>query len=135
MWKPNSLNKRAAVDVDTPETAISGAVNKPPYKRLDSYIPDQEIVSRKLSQVTDKTGIAYVEELRNKYGPGTLIADTPYNQQYFDKVLRFIELWTMSRIGSSTRIEQISHQRSLPRLPPTPNRQNAEPLTAETLHR
>ncbi|MER6764790.1 hypothetical protein ABT266_31930, partial [Amycolatopsis sp. NPDC000746] len=59
-----------------------------PYKRLDSYVPGQEIVSRKytqLSRVTDRTGIAYVNELRNKYGPGEAISDTPYNRQYLDK--------------------------------------------------
>ncbi|MFD2473656.1 hypothetical protein [Amycolatopsis silviterrae] len=59
-----------------------------PYKRLDSYVPNQEIVSRKFTQlakVADQTGVGYVGEMRTKYGPGVLIPDTPYNRQYLDK--------------------------------------------------
>ncbi|MGL6094837.1 MAG: polymorphic toxin-type HINT domain-containing protein, partial [Fimbriiglobus sp.] len=51
------------------------------YYRLDSYNPRTgEIISRKytqLSDVTEATGVAYINELANKYPPGTVIADVP----------------------------------------------------------
>lgn len=34
---------------------------------------------------TDKTGIAYVSELRGKYAPGAPVADTPYNREFTSK--------------------------------------------------
>jgi len=43
-------------------------------KRLDSYIPGKEIVSRKFSQlakVTEETAKKYIDELVEKYGPET----------------------------------------------------------------
>ncbi|WP_293787028.1 polymorphic toxin-type HINT domain-containing protein [uncultured Pedobacter sp.] len=51
-------------------------------KRLDSYIPGKEIVSRKFSQlanVTEETAKKYIDELVEKYGPETLLKKTPRN--------------------------------------------------------
>ncbi|RDI64527.1 WXG100-like domain-containing protein [Nocardia pseudobrasiliensis] len=53
-------------------------------KRLDSYVPDQEIVSRKNTQllaVEPETAAGYLAELAGKYHPGETIKDTPHNRQ------------------------------------------------------
>ncbi|WP_122260694.1 hypothetical protein [Ornithinimicrobium cerasi] len=50
------------------------------YVRLDSYVPGEQIVSRKLTQLGDvQTGTAfgYIDEVVTKYPPGTTIADVP----------------------------------------------------------
>jgi hypothetical protein len=63
-------------------------VDKPPdlvtdsskYVRVDSYLHDDEIVSRKMTQlgeVNESTGKGYVRELYEKYQPGRMIADVP----------------------------------------------------------
>lgn len=52
-------------------------------KRVDSYIPDKEIVSRKhtqLGEVKEETGIGYVREIDNKYAPGEIVKDTPHTR-------------------------------------------------------
>jgi len=52
------------------------------YVRLDSYVPNTEIVSRKYTQfdeVSEETAIRYLKELSNKYSPGSIIADIPSN--------------------------------------------------------
>ncbi|PVE96729.1 MULTISPECIES: hypothetical protein [unclassified Microbacterium] len=49
-------------------------------KRLDSYLPGEEIVSRKntqLDSVRPETANSYIDELLNKYPPGTPIAGSP----------------------------------------------------------
>ncbi|WP_421941941.1 polymorphic toxin-type HINT domain-containing protein [Pedobacter sp.] len=51
-------------------------------KRLDSYIPGKEIVSRKFTQlanVTEETAKKYIDELVSKYPPGTAIKETARN--------------------------------------------------------
>ncbi|OCA78328.1 hypothetical protein BBH99_08860 [Chryseobacterium contaminans] len=51
-------------------------------KRLDSYIPGKEIVSRKFSQlanITEDTAKKYIDELVQKYAPDTVIKNTPRN--------------------------------------------------------
>ena len=54
------------------------------YVRLDSYDPQKgEIVSRKKTQlyeVSEETAIRYLKELKDKYAPGTIIADVPSNK-------------------------------------------------------
>ena len=53
------------------------------YVRLDSYVPNKEIVSRKytqLSEVSEETAIRYLKELEEKYAPGSIIADVPSNK-------------------------------------------------------
>ena len=53
------------------------------YVRLDSYVPNKEIVSRKYTQfdeVSEETAIRYLKELEEKYSPGTIIADVPSNK-------------------------------------------------------
>jgi hypothetical protein len=53
-------------------------------KRVDSYVPDREIVSRKhtqLGEVKEETGIGYVRELDNKYSPGEIVKDTPHARE------------------------------------------------------
>ena len=54
------------------------------YVRLDSYDPQKgEIVSRKktqLDEVSEETAIRYLKELKDKYAPGTIIADVPSNK-------------------------------------------------------
>ena len=55
---------------------------KQKYVRLDSYVPNTEIVSRKYTQfdeVSEETAIRYLKELSNKYSPGSIIADIPSN--------------------------------------------------------
>jgi hypothetical protein len=50
-------------------------------KRVDSYVPNKEIVSRKhtqLGDVKEETGIGYLRELDNKYSPGETLKDTPH---------------------------------------------------------
>ena len=52
------------------------------YVRLDSYVPNTEIVSRKYTQfdeVSEETAIRYLKELEEKYSPGSIIADVPSN--------------------------------------------------------
>jgi hypothetical protein len=52
-------------------------------KRLDSYLPAKEIVSRKhtqLAQVREETAIGYLRELDRKYSPDQTIKDTPRNR-------------------------------------------------------
>ena len=52
------------------------------YVRLDSYVPNKEIVSRKYTQfdeVSEETAIRYLKELEEKYSPGSIIADVPSN--------------------------------------------------------
>lgn len=54
------------------------------YPRVDSYVPGEEIVSRKhtqLGDVQESTAIGYLRELANTYGPGTVVADTPTNRR------------------------------------------------------
>ena len=50
------------------------------YVRLDSYVPNKEIVSRKKTQlykVSEETAIRYLKELEEKYSPGSIVADVP----------------------------------------------------------
>ena len=58
--------------------------DKHKYVRLDSYDPQiGEIVSRKKNQlyeVSEETAIRYLKELKDKYAPGTIIADVPSNK-------------------------------------------------------
>ena len=52
------------------------------YVRLDSYVPNKEIVSRKktlLYEVSEETAIRYLKELEDKYSPGSIIADVQSN--------------------------------------------------------
>ena len=57
---------------------------KQKYVRLDSYDPQKgEIVSRKKTQlykVSEETAVRYLKELKDKYAPGTIIADVPSNK-------------------------------------------------------
>ena len=50
---------------------------------MDSYDPQKgEIVSRKKTQlygVSEETAIRYLKELKEKYSPGSIIADVPSN--------------------------------------------------------
>jgi hypothetical protein len=52
-------------------------------KRVDSYVPGREIVSRKhtqLGEVKEETGIGYVREIDSKYSPGEVVKDTPHTR-------------------------------------------------------
>jgi hypothetical protein len=65
------------VYVDKPPDLVTGGSK---YVRVDSYLHDDEIVSRKMTQlgeVDESTGKGYVRELYNKYQPGRTIADVP----------------------------------------------------------
>lgn len=46
--------------------------------RLDSYLPNKWIVSRKFTQLGED-GVRHIDELVEKYKPGTLIKNTPRN--------------------------------------------------------
>ena len=56
---------------------------------MDSYNPHVgEIVSRKytqLSEVSEETAIRYLKELKDKYSPGSIIADVPSNKTGINK--------------------------------------------------
>ena len=73
------------VYLEAPKKAINlpeGSPTKYQYVRLDSYVPNKEIVSRKytqLSEVSEETAIRYLKELSDKYAPETKIADVPSN--------------------------------------------------------
>ena len=65
---------------ETKQAGDSPAKHK--YVRLDSYVPNKEIISRKytqLSEVSEETAIRYLKELKDKYSPGSIIADVPSN--------------------------------------------------------
>ena len=73
------------VYLEAPKKATKLAGDSPAkhkYVRLDSYVPNTEIVSRKYTQfdeVSEETAIRYLKELSNKYSPGSIIADVPSN--------------------------------------------------------
>ena len=73
------------VYLEAPKKAINlpeGSPTKYQYVRLDSYVPNKEIVSLKytqLSEVSEETAIRYLKELSDKYAPETKIADVPSN--------------------------------------------------------
>lgn len=49
--------------------------------RLDSYVPDKEIISRKATSfedITEETFRRYLEEMREKYAPGTVIKSNTF---------------------------------------------------------
>jgi hypothetical protein len=65
------------VYVDKPPELVDGASK---YYRVDSYLHDDEIVSRKMTQLGDineSTGKGYVRELYSKYQPGRMVSDVP----------------------------------------------------------
>lgn len=58
---------------------------------VDSYVPTEEIVSRKYTQLADvkeNTGIGYLNELKTKYPSGAIITDSPFNS----KILRWLSI-------------------------------------------
>ena len=73
------------VYLEAPKKATKLAEDSPAkhkYVRLDSYVPNTEIVSRKytqLSEVSEETAIRYLKELEEKYAHGSIIADVPSN--------------------------------------------------------
>ena len=73
------------VYLEAPKKATKLAEDSPAkrkYVRLDSYVPNKEIVSRKYTQfdeVSEETAIRYLKELEEKYSPGSIIADVPSN--------------------------------------------------------
>ena len=79
------------VYLEAPKKAINlpkGSPIKHQYVRLDSYVPNKEIVSRKytqLSEVSEETAIRYLKELSEKYAPGSVIADVPSNRTGVNK--------------------------------------------------
>ncbi|MWA12966.1 hypothetical protein E5671_28005 [Streptomyces sp. BA2] len=59
-------------------------------KRLDSYRPGKEIVSRKLTQISEikkSTFKNYMREITQKYSRGTKIPDTPKARNEFPKLI------------------------------------------------
>ena len=74
------------VYLEAPKKATKLAEDSPAkrkYVRLDSYVPNKEIVSRKYTQfdeVSEETAIRYLKELEEKYAPGSIIADVPSNK-------------------------------------------------------
>ncbi|HWO61676.1 MAG TPA: hypothetical protein VNO31_16745 [Umezawaea sp.] len=66
------------------EVHVEPRSDKGQYPRVDSYVPDEEIVSRKHTQLADvqeTTAVGYLREFANTYGPGTIVADTPSNRR------------------------------------------------------
>ena len=77
--KGNQFNKENRSRYPYNEVEVKGS--KKNYV-VDSYLPNQEIVSRKntqLSEVEEKTAIGYLNELKLKYAPGSTITDSPFN--------------------------------------------------------
>ena len=79
------------VYLEAPKKAVNlpeGSPTKHQYVRLDSYVSNKEIVSRKytqLSEVSEETAIRYLKELSDKYAPGSVIADVPSNRTGVNK--------------------------------------------------
>ena len=73
------------VYLEAPKKATQLAEDSPAkhkYVRLDSYVPNTEIVSRKytqLSEMSEETAIRYLKELEEKYAHGSIIANVPSN--------------------------------------------------------
>lgn len=66
------------------EVHVEPRSDKGQYPRVDSYVPGEQIVSRKHTQLADvqeSTAVGYLRELANTYGPGTIVADTPTNRR------------------------------------------------------
>jgi hypothetical protein len=66
------------------EVHVEPRTDRGQYRRVDSYVPNSEIVSRKhtqLSEIAESTGIGYLREFVNHYDRGTIIADTPTNRR------------------------------------------------------
>jgi hypothetical protein len=66
------------------EVAVGEKTEGGGQNRLDSYIPGEEIVSRKNSQLAEVqpgTAKEYLSEIDQKYAPGIPIANTPGNQE------------------------------------------------------
>ena len=78
------LTKVGHLEAPKKEAKVAGdSPAKHKYVRLDSYDPQiGEIVSRKKTQlyeVSEETAIRYPKELKDKYSPGSIIADVPSN--------------------------------------------------------
>jgi hypothetical protein len=74
----NDFNRARAFDYEYREVYIENPNGG--YFRLDGYNPQQEIVSRKLTQLWEvdaDTGVGYVKELAQKYPAGARIANVP----------------------------------------------------------
>jgi hypothetical protein len=79
----NEFNKDQSKNFKYNEVYVDKGNNKGSYKKLDSYNPKEEIVSRKETQLSDiqpKTAKAYIDEAVKKYSPGTKLADVPSNK-------------------------------------------------------
>lgn len=65
------------------ETKVAGeSPAKHKYVRLDSYVPNKEIVSRKktqFSEVAEETAIRYLKKLTDKYASGSILAEVSSN--------------------------------------------------------
>ena len=79
----NEFNRIRSSSYPNNEVYLVNPNNPSKYVRLDSYKPGQEIVSRKytqFSEIQESTGIKYIQELKDKYSPGTIIANVPSNK-------------------------------------------------------
>jgi len=77
--KGNQFNRDNRHRYPYNEITVDGAKKN---RVVDSYIPGKEIVSRKLTQlseIAEKTAIGYIDEIIAKYPPGTKITDGPFN--------------------------------------------------------
>jgi hypothetical protein len=90
-----AFNKQRAGNYPTNEVFLdkpAGIGGKGKYVKLDSYDPvKQEIVSRKytqFSEIQESTGLNYVKELKDKYPPGTKIANVESNISGTNKALK-----------------------------------------------
>ena len=75
----NNFNKENRPRYQYNEVEVQGT-NK--NYRVDSYNPNEAIVSRKytqLSEVKEKTAIGYINELNYKYPSGAVITDSSFN--------------------------------------------------------
>ena len=77
------LTKVGHLEAPKKETKVAGdSPAKHKYVRLDSYVPNKEIVSRKytqLSEVSEETAIRYLKKLTDKYAPSLIIAEVSSN--------------------------------------------------------
>lgn len=79
----NKFDDYMAPNYQFNEIYVDFAGNTSGYARLDSYVPGEQIVSRKLTQLSEvdlSTARGYIRELATKYPPGATIPNTPANR-------------------------------------------------------
>lgn len=79
MQRGNAFNAARAFDYPYREVYVHSPKGDGAHVRLDAYMPGEEIVSRKFTQLAEhpKDAIKHIYELVTKYPQGAFIADVP----------------------------------------------------------